>query len=51
MERWPAIGILLGVEILVGFQSWIIGITELAGLFVRDVVSRLQAFTALWVVI
>jgi hypothetical protein len=38
---------LLAVEILVGFQSGIVGVPKLTGLFVRYVVTNVRALAAL----
>jgi hypothetical protein len=47
MKRWRAVRVHLAVEILVGLESRIRGITELSELFIRRVIARKRARPAL----
>jgi len=44
MRRLTAVGVLLAIEIFIRFESWIFGIAELSGFFVRHRVAGLRAF-------
>ncbi len=46
VERLSAVGVLLPVEILVGFQTGVVSVAELTGLFVGHVVAGLGPLAA-----
>jgi len=41
VERFAAVGVLLAVEVFVGFKTGVVGVAELSGLLVGDWVTGL----------
>jgi len=51
VERLAAVGVLLAVEVFVGFETGIVGVAELSGLLVGDGIARLRTFATAGVMI
>ncbi len=47
MQRHPTVGVLLAVEVFIGLQSRIFGVTELSRFFIGKVVAGLQTFAGM----